>query len=97
MMNDKEKETVSAMIRIYCRLKHRQQDKLCYYCRQLEIYAHERLERCPYKGNKPVCRKCPIHCYKPEFKKKIKEVMRFSGARMIFYYPLDMIRHLWQK
>jgi hypothetical protein len=96
-MNDGEKNTVSKMIRIYCRAKHQQRDGLCPECKQLESYAHRRLEHCPYKKDKPACKKCPVHCYKNEYKEKIKKVMRFSGPRMLFCYPADALRHFTRK
>ncbi len=93
-MNDKEKSTVSKMIRIYCRSKHEQLDILCLDCLKLEDYAHKRLENCPFGENKPVCKKCRIHCYKTEYKEKTREVMRFSGPRMLLHHPIDAIKHL---
>ncbi len=95
-MNDREKRTVSRMIRIYCCSRHGQQKgMLCSGCLQLENYAHGRLERCLFGENKPACKNCTIHCYKPEYRQKIQEVMRFAGPRMLLYYPFDAIRHLW--
>ena len=35
---------------------------------------------------KTFCSNCKVHCYKPEMRKKIRAVMRFSGPRMIFYF-----------
>ncbi|MCL1937185.1 MAG: nitrous oxide-stimulated promoter family protein [Candidatus Azobacteroides sp.] len=96
-MNDGEKNAVSKMIRIYCRAKHRQRDGLCLECKQLESYAHQRLERCPYKQDKRACKKCSIHCYKDEYREKIKKVMKFSGPRMLFYYPADAFRYFTRK
>jgi len=93
-MNDREKNTVSNMIRIYCRFKHAGRKSLCHDCRQLEVYAHKRLEYCQFKESKPACEKCPVHCYKPEYREKIREVMRFAGPRMIFFYPVEAVRHL---
>ncbi len=84
------------MIHIYCRSKHGHEDVLCDDCRQLEAYTHIRLERCPFGDKKPTCSKCSIHCYKPEYRKMIKEVMRFSGPRMLLYHPIATVRHLIQ-
>ncbi len=95
-MNAWEKSTVSKMIRIYCRIKHRQKDTLCPECKQLESYAHGRLERCPFGEDKPACKQCPVHCYKPEYREKIREVMKFAGPRMFWYYPKDAAGHIWQ-
>ncbi len=93
-MNSREKKTVSNMIRIYCRAKHGQRNGFCDDCQQLEEYAHRRLERCPFGEKKPVCKKCPVHCYKPEYREKIKEIMRFSGPRMLIYHPLEAVKHI---
>lgn len=95
-MNAREKRTVSRMIRIYCRSKHGQPEGLCRECRELEAYAHARLERCPFKEEKPACKDCPVHCYKPQLRQQIQEVMRFAGPRMLWYHPVDAILHLYK-
>jgi len=91
---EREKETIKKMIEIYCRKKHGS-DKgiLCRECSELLDYAYKRLELCPFKDNKPSCKKCPIHCYREEKRKKIKEIMRFSGPRMLLYSPLEWLKH----
>ncbi|MDR3000837.1 MAG: nitrous oxide-stimulated promoter family protein, partial [Fibromonadaceae bacterium] len=50
-MNNQEKNTVSKMIKIYCRSIHKQQ-ALCADCVELENYAHRQLERCPFGESK---------------------------------------------
>ncbi|MBS7408387.1 MAG: nitrous oxide-stimulated promoter family protein, partial [Prevotellamassilia sp.] len=37
---------------------------------------------------------CPIHCYRPEMKDKIRHVMRWAGPRMMVYHPFAAIKHL---
>jgi hypothetical protein len=32
---------------------------------------------------KPKCKDCPVHCYKSEYRRRIKEVMRFSGIYFV--------------
>jgi len=96
-MNAREKNTVSKMIRIYCRSKHGTRNGLCEECSELEDYSHNRLEHCKFGEEKPACANCTVHCYKPGYRDKIREIMRFSGPRMIFYYPIDAIRHLLKK
>lgn len=93
-MNEWEKKTVSVMIRIYCRSKHKNNNNLCEECSRLEAYAHLRLEKCKYGEEKPSCKQCPTHCYNPENKQKIKEVMKYSGPRMILYSPLRALKYL---
>lgn len=96
----RELKTVNAMIAIYCRDKHRS-DKhrdahadLCDECRQLADYAEKRLAGCPFQQDKPTCGTCTIHCYKPDMKTRIKEVMQYSGPRMILHHPFLAITHL---
>lgn len=90
---EREKELVSLMIRIYCRKKHGG-SSLCQQCAELENYARQRSDKCPFMENKTFCSNCRVHCYKPEMRERIREVMRFSGPRMIFYRPVTAIRHV---
>lgn len=91
-----EQEIVEQMIRLYCRQKegHR---KLCPDCMELLQYAHARLARCPFGEKKTTCRICSVHCYKQDMRKKMQEVMRFAGPRMILYHPVAAIQHLIQE
>ncbi|EKT4487358.1 nitrous oxide-stimulated promoter family protein [Shewanella algae] len=92
-----EFRTVSAMVWIYCRDHHpRTEDgNLCPDCQALMEYAHTRLDRCPYGESKPTCNKCPVHCYKPEPKEQMRQVMRYAGPRMLLSHPILALRHLW--
>ncbi|KLV03811.1 nitrous oxide-stimulated promoter [Photobacterium aquae] len=91
-----EFETIDAMVTIYCRHHHQQQShqRLCHDCQTFLAYAHERLDRCPYGQNKPTCKQCPIHCYKPDEKALSKTIMRFSGPRMLLHHPILALRHI---
>jgi hypothetical protein len=89
----REKKIVSKMVRIYCNKKHRQ-NQLCEDCSGLQNYAFTRLTLCRFGEEKLACAKCPIHCYKPEFRKKIREVMRFAGPWMLLYDPIEAIKHI---
>ena len=90
---EEEKAEVEQMIRLYCR-KCEGHDELCPSCKELLDYAHSRLERCRYGEHKPTCKKCPVHCYRPNMKERIRMVMRWSGPRMIIYHPIAAIQHL---
>lgn len=90
---ESEKATVKAMIEIYCKANHGGK-AVCEDCKNLIDYALLRTDKCKYKEMKPACQKCVTHCYKPEYRERIKEVMRFSGPRMIFTHPILAIRHL---
>ena len=63
---------------------------------RLADYACQRLERCRYKAQKPACKDCPIHCYAPQDREKIQQVMRWAGPRMIFYSPCAALHHIFQ-
>lgn len=91
---EREKKTVAFMIRLYCRKKHGTKSELCTECKTLTEYAAERSDRCPFMENKTFCSNCKVHCYKPDMREKIREVMRFSGPRMILYHPVIAIRHV---
>lgn len=91
-----EKQIVALMVQIYCRKKEGNKE-LCETCRSLLAYAHKRLERCKFGETKTSCRHCPIHCYQPEMRRRMREVMRFSGPRMLFYHPLEALRHLFTR
>lgn len=88
-----EKDTLEKMVRLYCRANHHQKN-LCHECRELIAYAWKRLDGCRYGKAKPVCGNCPVHCYKPAMRDRVKEVMRYAGPRMIIFHPLDAVRHL---
>ena len=91
-----EKRTVTYMIGLYCRKKHNS-NSLCGACEQLNKYAHDRLTKCPFGDNKSACTDCKIHCYNANMRERIRSVMRFSGPRMLFYYPLDYVKHWFKK
>ena len=90
----REKETVSFMIRLYCKKKHGTKQGLCPECAALDEYARMRSDKCPFMESKTFCSNCKVHCYKPEMREKIREVMRFSGPRMMLYHPVMATRHV---
>ena len=68
---------------------------LCPQCQALLDYAHKRLDHCKFGEDKPSCTRCPVHCYKPAMREQIRQVMRYSGPRMLLHDPIMAIRHLW--
>ena len=91
---EKEKQMIQVMIDIYCSRIHKVEN-LCEECQKLREYALKRLEFCKFGDEKTSCRKCPIQCYKKDMKIKTREVMKFSGPRLILYHPLELIKHLF--
>jgi hypothetical protein len=89
----REKTTVRAMVAMFC-ARHHGDGHPCAACAELIEYADRRLDRCPYGGGKPACTDCPIHCYRPELRDRMREVMRYAGPRMIWRHPYLAVRHL---
>ena len=94
---EREKCTVGIMVKMYCAHNHDSKDSICNECTKLIEYANERINRCVFQYDKPVCSECQIHCYRQDMRDKIKTVMRFSGPRMMFHHPILGIRHLIDK
>lgn len=90
---DREYQTVSAMIHLYCRARHGRQVELCQECQGLLDYARVRLDRCRFGIEKPTCARCPVHCYKPDRREQIRIVMRAAGPHMVWRHPILSLRH----
>ena len=93
---EKEKKLVEEMIALYCRGHHGTTRKtgMCPACQALSDYAQARSEHCPFMETKTFCIYCRVHCYKPEMREKIRQVMRWSGPRMIFHHPIMAVHHV---
>jgi hypothetical protein len=89
----REWQTMTAMVRIYCRDCHRPATGLCMECQQLLNYAGGRLERCCFGVEKPACARCPVHCYQRERREQVRVIMRHAGPRMLWEHPLMSLRH----
>ena len=95
---EREKRVIKLMIEIYCHKQHQHKSLgLCEECQELLEYAHKRLNFCKFGDDKKFCSKCPIHCYKNDMKVKVKDVMKFSGPRLLFYKPDQLIKHIFEK
>ncbi len=90
----REKRTVEAMVRIYCRGHHGARGGLCEGCTDLRDYAFARLDRCRYAEGKPTCANCEVHCYGPKMRVRVREVMRYAGPRMMARHPVMALRHV---
>ena len=66
---------------------------LCDDCRKLLTHAYVKRSHCPMNP-KPECKHCPNHCYHPTYRAKIREVMRYSGKKLLFGGRLDYLFHL---
>jgi hypothetical protein len=80
-------------VEVYCKHHDGANGSLCGDCEDLLEYARERLEKCPYDP-KPKCKDCETHCYRPKYREKIREVMRFSGMHFARRGRIDwMVRY----
>ena len=103
-------KTLALFVRIYCHAKHAtRQDvrllgfdlreitgktlELCPDCAKLLHHAFVKRTHCP-RDPKPQCKDCPTHCYSKVYRQKIREVMRYSGWRLLFSGRLDYLFHL---
>ncbi|OGU11921.1 MAG: hypothetical protein A2X61_00665 [Ignavibacteria bacterium GWB2_35_12] len=91
---EREKITVGAMIKLYCRLEHGNDRTLCKECQKMFEYAMTKLDKCPYEEDKPTCTNCTVHCFKIEEREKIRQIMRYSGPKMLWEHPILAIMHL---
>ena len=87
---ENEKRILKVMIDIYQR-KHPQESKMC---ENLYKYACLRIDKCPFMETKTFCSNCKVHCYRSDMQQKIREVMAYSGPRMLFYHPVMAIKHV---
>lgn len=99
---EEEKVTVGQMVEIYCRAHHHtmvgepaeSKEELCDECAALLDYAFARLDHCKFGERKTTCKKCPVHCYKPDMREQMRVTMRYAGPRMMWHHPVSAIKHL---
>ena len=89
----REWQTIAAMVGCYCEGYHHTKTAPCAECQGLLDYAAVRLERCRFGVEKPVCVKCPVHCYQRIRREQVKAVMRYAGPRMLWRHPILSLRH----
>ena len=94
---ERENKTIKTMIKLHCKKFHEPKAEFCQECVELFDYAERRLKYCRFGEDKPICEKCPIHCYKSDMREKIRKIMRYSGPRMIYTHPIMGFRHLFKK
>ncbi len=91
----RELKTITAMVEIYCHNQHNfPKGSVCKACTEFLEYAEQRLSHCPFKEQKPTCGKCTIHCYNKAMQTKAKQLMRYSGPRMLWNHPIMAFFHL---
>lgn len=66
---------------------------LCAACRELLSHAVTKRAMCPFSP-KPMCKRCPQHCYAPRYRQQIREVMSYAGKRLLLAGRVDYLLHL---
>lgn len=72
------------------------EDTLCLDCAALLEHGMKKRAFCPLEP-KPTCRSCQIHCYSADYRQKIREIMAYSGRKMILRGRLDYLWHYFIK
>jgi hypothetical protein len=70
------------------------QPHLCPGCQKLLAHALVKRTVCPMNP-KPQCKHCPRHCYHPTYRKQIREVMKYSGRKLVMRGRVDYLLHLF--
>ncbi len=91
----RERQTLQAMIRLYCRKHHGTEKGLCVHCQELHEYSQKRLDHCLFQEGKTACGQCAVHCYKLSMRQRICDVMRVVGPTMFWHHPLMALAHLF--
>jgi predicted amidophosphoribosyltransferase len=71
----------------------RKKIELCPECTKLLAHSFVKRSHCPMEP-KPACKHCPSHCYHPAYRQQIREVMKYSGKRLLLSGRLDYLFHL---
>jgi hypothetical protein len=89
----RELRTVRVMIELYCSDNHGGGNEPCEECRTLWDYARQRVERCPFRADKPTCLNCEGHCFEPTMRDRVRMVMRYASPRMLWRHPVLALLH----
>ena len=97
---------IGTFVEVYCRGRHGTKERatvqlpgglksvnLCPDCAEFMQYAVARRIKCPLEAEKPTCKHCRVHCYAPKQRALVREIMGYSGRRMILRGRLDYLWH----
>jgi hypothetical protein len=63
---------------------------LCDECGGTLLHGAAKRVLCPYDP-KPRCKHCPTPCYAPGHREKVREIMRYSGMRLLLRGRVDLL------
>lgn len=89
---EKERKAMELILSVYEKGHQEERDDI----EKLRQYSMERINKCPKMATKTYCSNCEIHCYRQEYRDKIKKVMRYSGPRLFLKKPLWVVDHMVQ-
>ena len=90
---EKDIKVLATFIGCYCSGMHKSaKGELCSDCAELLHYARIKREKCPLDP-KPACKHCHVHCYGKVQRARIREVMAYSGRRLLLRGRLDLLWH----
>ena len=102
----KDISLIGKFVEVYCAGKHRDAGQtpitlpagqggrtLCPECSSFLEYAITRRLHCPLEAEKPSCKHCRTHCYTKSQLAKVKEIMAYSGRKLMLRGRLDYIWH----
>jgi hypothetical protein len=102
----KDIRLIGKFVEVYCGGKHAEVPRkvhqlpadagsvtLCDDCSGFLDYAVQKRLTCPLEKNKPICKRCHVHCYGGLQREKIREIMSYSGRRIIMRGRLDYLWH----
>mgnify|MGYP002398806267 CR=1 FL=1 len=97
---------IGKFVEVYCAGKHSgaerssivmpadlEERSLCPECATFLQYAITRRLKCPIEAEKPSCKHCRTHCYAKPQLAKVKEIMAYSGKKLMLRGRLDYIWH----
>jgi hypothetical protein len=105
-LQKKDIKLIGKFVEVYCSGKHGVAEKnlfslpeqlgerrLCPECSLFMHYAITRRIKCPLEAEKPSCKHCRTHCYNKANLAKVKEIMAYSGMKLMLRGRLDYVWH----
>lgn len=102
----KDIRLIGKFVEVYCAGKHGAVERspfalpadlgprqVCPDCAGFMAYAIAKRMKCPLEAEKPTCKHCRIHCYGKTEREKVREIMAYSGRRLMMRGRLDYVWH----
>jgi hypothetical protein len=102
----KDLKLIGKFVEVYCQGYHGASERnlfslpaglgerrFCPECSQFMKYAVTRRIKCPLEAEKPSCKHCRTHCYNKGNLAKVKEIMAYSGMKLMLRGRLDYVWH----